>query len=81
MSKLTINIDAETHASLKRLAELDERSLTQYIGRVLRHHAGTLTSSTPVFKNNLDSTTDTKKRVTYLNDDYESKESIDNLWK
>lgn len=46
MSKLTIDLDPNTHASLKRLAELEERSLTQYIGRVLRQHAGTLTLPT-----------------------------------
>ena len=42
MAKLTIELDAETHQNLKHLAVKDERSLTQYIQRVLRQHAGTL---------------------------------------
>lgn len=46
MSKLTIELDTETHSNLKELARKDERSLTQYIGRVLRQHAGTLTTNT-----------------------------------
>lgn len=46
MAKLTIELDPETHQQLKRLAAKDERSLTQYIGRVLRKHAGTLTTNT-----------------------------------
>lgn len=46
MAKLTIELDPETHQQLKRLATKDERSLTQYIGRVLRKHAGTLTTNT-----------------------------------
>lgn len=46
MAKLTIELDPETHQQLKRLATKDERSLTQYIGRVLRQHAGTLTTNT-----------------------------------
>lgn len=46
MAKLTIELDPETHQRLKQLATKDERSLTQYIGRVLRQHAGTLTTNT-----------------------------------
>lgn len=46
MAKLTIELDPETHQQLKQLATNDERSLTQYIGRVLRKHAGTLTTNT-----------------------------------
>ena len=45
MAKLTIELDPETHQRLKQLATKDERSLTQYIGRVLRKHAGTLTTN------------------------------------
>lgn len=50
MAKLTIELDSETHAKLKELARKDERSLTQYIQRLLRQCAGTLivTTSTPV---------------------------------
>ena len=50
MAKLTIELDSETHAKLKELARKDERSLTQYIQRLLRQCAGTLivTASTPV---------------------------------
>lgn len=43
MAKLTIELDPETHQQLKQLATKDERSLTQYIRRILREHAGTLT--------------------------------------
>ena len=46
MAKLTIELDPETHQQLKQLATKDERSLTQYIGRVLRNHAGTLVVNT-----------------------------------
>lgn len=50
MAKLTIELDSETHAKLKELARKDERSLTQYIQRLLRQCAGTLivTASTPI---------------------------------
>ena len=44
MSRLNIDIDPQTHAILKEKAKLDERSLTQYVKRILREHAGTLTS-------------------------------------
>ena len=54
MAKLTIELDAETHQNLKHLAVKDERSLTQYIQRVLRQHAGTLVVFTTT-----DTTTDT----------------------
>ena len=46
MAKLTIELDPETHQQLKRLATKDERSLTQYIGRVKQKHAGTHTTNT-----------------------------------
>lgn len=46
MAKLTIELDPETHQQLKQLATKDERSLTQYIQRTLRQHAGTLTTNT-----------------------------------
>ena len=46
MSKLTIDLDPETHQSLRELARKDERSLTQYIQRTLRQHAGTLVATT-----------------------------------
>lgn len=66
MSKLTIEIDSDTHARLKKLALSDERSLTQYIGRVLRQHAGTLTSTpTPT------PTLPKKKRTSIVGDDDE----------
>lgn len=42
MPKLTIELDSETHKILKENARKDERSLTQYIQRVLRQNAGTL---------------------------------------
>ena len=42
MPKLTIELDSETHKILKESARKDERSLTQYIQRVLRQNAGTL---------------------------------------
>lgn len=42
MPKLTIELDSETHKILKESARRDERSLTQYIQRVLRQNAGTL---------------------------------------
>ena len=50
MAKLTIELDSETHLKLKELARTEERSLTQYIQRLLRQCAGTLvvTTSTPV---------------------------------
>lgn len=43
MPRLNITLDTETHQILHDLAIVDERSLTQYIQRVLRQHAGTLT--------------------------------------
>ena len=64
MAKLTIELDPETHQQLKRLATKDERSLTQYIGRVLRKHAGTLTTNTtetPSKPHRLSSVTPTEK--------------------
>lgn len=64
MAKLTIELDPETHQQLKRLATKDERSLTQYIGRVLRKHAGTLTTNTtetPSKSHRLSSVTPTEK--------------------
>ena len=42
MPKLTIELDSETHKILKENARKDERSLTQYIQRVLRQNAGTV---------------------------------------
>lgn len=70
MAKLTIELDPETHQQLKRLATKDERSLTQYIGRVLRQHAGTLTTNTTTM-----TTTDTlnkqKKRTNAIVKDEE----------
>lgn len=53
MPKLMIELDDETNMKLKELARIDERSLTRYIQRVLRMHAGTLAatadeSATPV---------------------------------
>lgn len=56
MSKLTIELDPKTHQILKECAARDERSLTQYIQRTLRQHAGTLNTNPTT--NNTDSTTD-----------------------
>lgn len=46
MPKFTIELDSETHRILKENARKDERSLTQYIQRILRQSAGTLTINT-----------------------------------
>lgn len=46
MPKFTIELDSETHKMLKQKATEDERSLTQYMQRVLRQHAGTLIVNT-----------------------------------
>ena len=43
MPELRINIDKETYDKLKEYARSDERSATQYISRLLRQAAGTLT--------------------------------------
>lgn len=45
MPKFTIELDSETHKILKESARKDERSLTQYMQRVLRQHAGTLNTT------------------------------------
>lgn len=42
MPKFTIELDSETHRILKEKARKDERSLTQYMQRILRQSAGTL---------------------------------------
>ena len=42
MPKFTIELDSETHRILKENAKKDERSLTQYMQRILRQSAGTL---------------------------------------
>lgn len=42
MPKFTIELDSETHRILKDNAKKDERSLTQYMQRILRQSAGTL---------------------------------------
>ena len=42
MPKFTIEIDTDTHQILKQRAKEDERSLTQYMQRILRQSAGTL---------------------------------------
>ena len=42
MPKFTIELDSETHRILKENARRDERSLTQYMQRILRQSAGTL---------------------------------------
>ena len=42
MPKFTIELDSETHRILKENARKDERSLTQYMQRILRQSAGTL---------------------------------------
>lgn len=65
MAKLTIELDTKTHQNLKELAIKDERSLTQYIQRVLRQHAGTLivnTTKTPLEEHK--NTIETKERYT-----------------
>ena len=46
MPKFTIELDSETHRILKENARKDERSLTQYMQRILRQSAGTLTINT-----------------------------------
>lgn len=46
MPKFTIEIDTTTHQILKQRAKEDERSLTQYMQRILRQSAGTLIIST-----------------------------------
>ena len=46
MPKFTIELDSETHRILKENAKKDERSLTQYMQRILRQSAGTLTINT-----------------------------------
>lgn len=46
MPKFTIELDSETHRILKENARKDERSLTQYMQRILRQSAGTLTVNT-----------------------------------
>ena len=74
MAKLTIELDPETHQQLKRLAAKDERSLTQYIGRVLRKHAGTLTTNT------IETTTETSSKPRRLSSvsSAETEEGINN---
>ena len=46
MPKFTIELDSETHRILKENARKDERSLTQYMQRILRQSAGTLKVNT-----------------------------------
>lgn len=46
MPKFTIELDSETHRILKENAKKDERSLTQYMQRILRQSAGTLKINT-----------------------------------
>ena len=70
MAKLTIELDPETHQQLKRLATEDERSLTQYIGRVLRKHAGTLTTNT----------TETPSKSHKFSSEIPTIKKEDNLW-
>lgn len=70
MAKLTIELDPETHQQLKQLATKDERSLTQYIGRVLRQHAGTLTTDT----------TEIPSKSHRLNSETPAIKKEDNLW-
>lgn len=70
MAKLTIELDPETHQQLKRLATNDERSLTQYIGRVLRQHAGTLTTNTTTMTT-IDTLNKQKKRTNSIAKDEE----------
>ena len=70
MAKLTIELDPETHQQLKRLAAKDERSLTQYIGRVLRKHAGTLTTNTTTMTT-IDTPNKQKKRTNSIVKDEE----------
>lgn len=55
MPKFTIEIDSETHRILKENAKKDERSLTQYMQRILRQSAGTLivdTNNSPLITSN-----------------------------
>ena len=55
MPKVTIEIDSETHRILKERAKKDERSLTQYMQRILRQSAGTLivdTNNSPLITSN-----------------------------
>lgn len=55
MPKFTIEIDSETHSILKERAKKDERSLTQYMQRILRQSAGTLivdTNNSPLIISN-----------------------------
>ena len=47
MAKLTINLDPNTHANLKAMAEDNQRSLTQYIHLVLQSHARDIEQSQP----------------------------------
>lgn len=39
MKRITIEVEDDTHAKLKRLAEEDGRALVRYIQRLLRSHA------------------------------------------
>ena len=77
MAKLTIELDPKTHQQLKQLATEDERSLTQYIGRVLRQHAGTLTTNT--ITNTITNTSDKQKKRT--NSIVEEEEDVYDGWK
>lgn len=69
MAKLTIELDPDTHDILKQLAVKDERSLTQYIQRTLRQHAGTLVVNTTTM-----TTTDTSNKQKRRGDLIEEKE-------
>ena len=42
MPKFTIELDSETHRILKKKERKNERTLTQYMQRILRQSAGTL---------------------------------------
>ena len=87
MPKFTIEIDSETHRILKERAKKDERSLTQYMQRILRQSAGTLivdTNNSPLItSNNTSNSTinppQKKKSVIGLTMDTET-EGADNLW-
>lgn len=92
MPKFTIEIDSETHRILKENAKKDERSLTQYMQRILRQSAGTLiidTNNSPLITSNdtSDNTSNStinppqkKKSVIGLTANHKEWNKEDDLW-
>lgn len=56
MPKLTVNLDQETHSILKERAELEERSLTNYLQILLKEFAGTTAIRTINYTTSTDTT-------------------------